>query len=219
MKLNNLHDVFVDGLRDLYNAEQQLIRALPRMAKAAHSPELRDAFQEHLEVTQHHAERLEEIFDEIEEKPGGKNCPGMQGIIEEGSEVIKEGKTNAPDSADAALIAAAQKVEHYEMSGYGSCRTFATTLGLSHIAELLQETLDEEAEADQALSQLAESSINEMAAAEGSGMSGGDGHSSDRGREYQARSARTGDGGSRTGGRSKSRARGASRSRTGRSRR
>lgn len=163
MKLNSLHDVFVDSLRDLYNAEKQLIRALPKMAKAASSPELKLAMEEHLTVTENQAHRLEQIFEELEMSARGKQCPGMHGLIEEGTELIEEGKDSDPNALDAALITAAQKVEHYEISGYGSVRTFAETLGFTHIAELLQETLDEESHANELLTGLAETQINEMA--------------------------------------------------------
>ena len=230
MKLNNLHDVLVDNLRDLYNAEKQLIKALPKLAKTATAPDLRDAFQEHLAVTQEHAHRLEEIFNELEEKPGGKHCSAMEGLIEEGSEVIKESKNSDADAIDAALIVAAQKVEHYEMSGYGSARTFAKHLGFSHIAELLQQTLDEESETDEKLSQLAESHINSQAA-HGGDRSNHDGDDSMEDRDYDyegvavsragvgrsrstsgsGRSASRSNGGSRSGSRSRS---GSSRGRT-----
>ena len=167
MKLNSLHDVLIDGLRDLYHAEKQLIKALPKMAKAANSAQLRTAFEDHLEVTEQQAERLEEIFHELDMPAKAKACPGMQGILEEGKELISAAKSSEPDALDAALVAAAQKVEHYEICGYGSCRTFAETLGLSRVAELLQETLDEESQANEQLTSLAESQINASAAEAG----------------------------------------------------
>lgn len=163
MKLHSLHDVLVDSLRDLYNAEKQIIRALPRMAKAASSEQLRSAFEDHLEATQNHAHRLEQVFQELDLPVRGKSCAGMHGIIEEGKEVIDEAKGSDPDAIDAALIAAAQKVEHYEICGYGSARTYAQTLGLNRIADLLQETLDEESRTDKLLSELAESQVNPTA--------------------------------------------------------
>jgi ferritin-like metal-binding protein YciE len=200
MKLNTLEDVFVDGLRDLYNAEQQLIRALPKLARAASSPQLRSAFEDHLTVTENQAHRLEEIFDELHMSPRGKSCPGMQGIIEEGRELISDEEECTGEALDAALIAAAQKVEHYEIGGYGCCRAFAQTLGLAHIADLLQQSLNEESEADHHLSELAESSINESAAhaepVEDNGRSGSSRSRSRRGRSGNGRSksgrARTG---------------------------
>ncbi len=164
MVMNNLHDVFVETIKDLYHAEKQLVKALPRMANAATSDELRTAIEEHLAVTEGQVERLEEVFSELDMSPKAKVCYGMQGIVEEGKEVLEEQKDGNPAAIDAAIIAAAQKVEHYEIAAYGSARAFAETLGLNRIAELLQETLDEEEETDEKLSDLAESSINEAAA-------------------------------------------------------
>jgi ferritin-like metal-binding protein YciE len=156
--MESLHDLYVNELRDLYSAENQLVKALPKMAKAASSPELRAAFEEHLEVTQGQVERLETIFDELGVKPKGKKCVAMEGLIEEGKELLEE---DAPEAVlDAGLIVAAQKVEHYEMAGYGSVRTFANLLGYEEAARLLQETLDEEGEADKKLTELAETIIN-----------------------------------------------------------
>jgi ferritin-like metal-binding protein YciE len=148
----------VDELRDLYNAETQLLKALPKMAKAASSPELKAAFEEHLEVTTGQVERLEKIFGELAEVPKGKKCKAMEGLIEEGKDVIEQ--DGAPSVMDAALIAAAQRVEHYEMAGNGCVRTFAQLLGNEEAATLLQQTLVEEAEADKKLTQLAETAIN-----------------------------------------------------------
>ncbi len=164
MKLENLHDVLVDVLRDLYNAEKQLIRALPRMAKAANSPELRSALEEHLAVTEKQATRLEAVFEELDLSARGKTCHGMQGIIEEGKEVLESRKGSCSEAVDAAIIAAAQKVEHYEMSGYGSCRAHAQALGLSRVASLLQQTLDEESAANESLTRIAEAGVNAAAA-------------------------------------------------------
>ena len=158
MPLDSLHDLYVDELKDLYNAENQLLKALPKMAKAATHPDLQAAFTEHLEVTEGQVERLETIFKELGEKPTGKKCKAMEGLIEEGKDLIKEDA--APTVLDAALIAAAQRVEHYEIAGYGCVRTFARLLGYSQAEDLLQQTLNEEAEADQKLSELAESVIN-----------------------------------------------------------
>jgi ferritin-like metal-binding protein YciE len=158
MGLESLHDLYVDELKDLYNAENQLLKALPRMAKAANHPNLQAAFTEHLEVTRGQVERLERIFKELGEKPTGKKCKAMEGLIEEGKELLEE--EAEPSVLDAALICAAQKVEHYEMAGYGCVRTFAGLLGYTDAAELLQETLNEEGEADHKLTELAESVIN-----------------------------------------------------------
>jgi ferritin-like metal-binding protein YciE len=158
MPLDSLYHLYLNELRDLYNAENQLMKALPRMAKAASHPDLKAAFAEHLEVTQGQVERLAGIFEELGEKPTGKKCKAMEGLVAEGREVIDE--DGEPAVKDAALIAAAQRVEHYEMAGYGCVRTFATLLGYADAADLLQQTLDEEKEADQTLTELAESVIN-----------------------------------------------------------
>jgi ferritin-like metal-binding protein YciE len=155
MKLESLEDLFLEELKDLYDAEKQLTKALPKMAKAAASEELAAAFEEHLEVTQGQVNRLEQIFESMGESPGRKKCEGMKGLVEEGKEVIQK---KADDSVkDAALIAAAQKVEHYEMAGYGCVRTWAQLLGNNEAAELLQESLDEEGEADKKLTEIAQS--------------------------------------------------------------
>ena len=156
MNLETLKELYVNELKDLYNAEGQLVKALPKMAKAASSDELKEAFEKHLEQTKGHMERLEQVFEEIDEKPKGKTCHGMKGLIEEGSEVLK-----AEDSVlDAGIIVAAQKVEHYEIAGYGSVRTFAQLLGQDKSAELLQQTLDEESETNELLNKLAEDIVN-----------------------------------------------------------
>lgn len=163
MEINSLRELYIDHLRDLYDAENQLIKALPRMAKEASSDELRQAVEEHLEQTRGQAERLEQIFEQLGEKPKGKKCKGMQGVIEEGKETLEEDMEE--DTKDAAIIAAAQRVEHYEIAGYGTARTYANLLGENEAAELLEETLNEEKETDQKLTQLAEE-IN-VEAAEG----------------------------------------------------
>src|ERR1043166_2745560 len=158
MKLATLQQLYTDELRDLYNAENQLLKALPKMAKAASSEELKDAFEKHLEQTKGHVERLEQVFEELGEKPRGKTCRAMRGLIEEGAGILKE---DGEDSViDAGIIVAAQKVEHYEIAGYGSVRTFAHLLGQNKAAELLQTTLDEESEANEVLNRLAESIVN-----------------------------------------------------------
>lgn len=158
MALDSLHDLYVDELKDLYSAENQILKALPRMAKTATAPELKAAFTEHLEVTRGQVERLDRIFAELGVTPKGKKCKAMEGLLEEGKEVMAE--DGEPAVIDAALIAAAQRVEHYEIAGYGCVRTFANHLGYADAAALLQETLDEEGEADKALTELAETAIN-----------------------------------------------------------
>ena len=152
MKLNSLHDLFIDELKDLYNAETQLTKALPKMAKAASSEELRTAFQEHLTETEHQIERLDKVFKQLETNPKGKKCQAMAGLVEEGADIIEMDGGDAV--RDAGLIAAAQRVEHYEMAGYGTVRTFAQLLGFDEAANLLQETLDEEAAANDKLTEL-----------------------------------------------------------------
>jgi ferritin-like metal-binding protein YciE len=158
--LNSLRDLLVDELRDLYNAENQLVKALPKMAKAASHDELQEGFKEHLEQTRGHVDRLDRCFKILGEKAKGKTCHAMQGLVEEGKEAIEE---DAPDAIrDAKLIGAAQRVEHYEIAAYGTARAFAQTLGETKVADLLQETLDEEGETDKKLTALAET-INEEA--------------------------------------------------------
>jgi ferritin-like metal-binding protein YciE len=154
MKLSNLHDLFVDELKDLYSAENQILKALPKMIKTASSDALKNAFQEHLEVTKEQVRRLDQIFKKLKGSPRGKKCKAMEGLLEEGNEVMSEDAD--PAVMDAALIAAAQRVEHYEMAGYGVVRTYAKLLGNQEAAELLQQTLNEEGEADETLTELAE---------------------------------------------------------------
>jgi ferritin-like metal-binding protein YciE len=158
MKLDTLQKLYTDELRDLYNAEMQLLKALPKMAKAASSEDLKDAFEKHLEQTKGHVERLDKVFQEIDEKPKGKTCKAMKGLIEEGSEIL--GEDGEESVIDAGIIVAAQKVEHYEIAGYGSVRTFAQLLGKDRSAELLQKTLDEESETNELLNKLAEDIVN-----------------------------------------------------------
>jgi len=162
MKINSLHEVLTDYVRDLYNAESQLVKALPKMAKAASTPELRGAFEEHLGQTRGHVERLEQVCEDLGIKPKGKTCHAMKGLIEEGQEVISS--TGDPAAKDAALIGAAQKVEHYEIAAYGTARTFARVLGELAAADLLQTTLDEEKATDEKLTAMAESGLNREAA-------------------------------------------------------
>jgi len=158
MKLDTLQKLYTNELRDLYNAEHQLLKALPKMAKAASSEDLKDAFEKHLEQTKSHVERLEQVFEELNEKPKGKTCRAMKGLVEEGSEILQQ--DGEESVLDAGIIVSAQKVEHYEIAGYGSVRTFAHLLGQNKAAELLQTTLDEEAETNQVLNRLAESIVN-----------------------------------------------------------
>jgi ferritin-like metal-binding protein YciE len=158
MKLDSLEKLYVEQLKDLYSAESQLVQALPKMAKAASSADLRKAFQMHLDQTKEHVNRLEQIFENMEYKPTGHKCKGMEGLIEEGEEMIEN---NAEEEVrDAGLIAAAQRVEHYEIAGYGTVRTYAEMLDRSDDVQLLQKTLDEEYKTDEKLTMLAESEIN-----------------------------------------------------------
>jgi ferritin-like metal-binding protein YciE len=169
MKVKNLEELYVEQLKDLHSAEKQLVQALPKMAKAASMPELQQGFQDHLAQTRGHVDRLEQIFARLGASAGRKKCKAMEGLIEEGQEAIElEGDT---DVKDAALIAAAQRVEHYEIAGYGTVRTFANHLGFDQDRNLLQQTLDEEGETDKKLTSLAEGGfftggINEQAMAE-----------------------------------------------------
>jgi ferritin-like metal-binding protein YciE len=164
MKLDTLQKLYTDELRDLYNAENQLLKALPKMAKAASSQELKDAFEKHLEQTKTHVERLEQVFEELDEKPKGKTCRAMKGLIEEGSEILKE---DGDDSVlDAGIIVAAQKVEHYEIAGYGTVIAHARQLGYNSVASLLEKTLEEEKQTDEKLTKLAENRVNVQAAME-----------------------------------------------------
>jgi ferritin-like metal-binding protein YciE len=164
MKLGNLEDLFMDELKDLYSAETQLIKALPRLAKAAASPELRAAIEDHLEQTQQHAARIEDICAELEASPRGKKCKGMEGLIEEGKELLEERRERGKSSVtDAGIIGAAQRAEHYEIASYGTARAHAQQLGHQRAADLLQKTLEEERRADQKLSDLAEGMINQQA--------------------------------------------------------
>jgi ferritin-like metal-binding protein YciE len=158
MELNSLHELYVDELKDLYNAENQILKALPRMTKAASHPELKRAFTQHERQTREQVRRLERIFRDLGEKPTGKKCHGMEGLLEEGKELIQE--RPQADVLDAGLLAKAQHVEHYEIAGYGTVRTYARLLGHEQHAQLLQQTLDEEGETDKLLTMLAESSIN-----------------------------------------------------------
>jgi ferritin-like metal-binding protein YciE len=158
MKLDSLKELYIDELRDLYNAENQLVKALPKMAKGASTPELQTAIEQHLQETKGQVNRLETIFKDLGVNAKGKRCRAMEGLIEEGKEVLDA--DGEPAVLDAALIAAAQRVEHYEIAGYGCARTFAQLLGDQNGAKLLQETLNEESNADKKLTQIAEHMVN-----------------------------------------------------------
>jgi ferritin-like metal-binding protein YciE len=165
MSLDSLDKLFLEELKDVYNAEKQIVRALPRMAKAAESQELQQAFTSHLKETQGHVQRLERIFKNLDHPARGKKCKGMEGLLEEGKEILEQEGAGAV--IDAALISAAQRVEHYEMAAYGCLRTYAQLLGYSEAEKLLQQTLSEEEAADQKLTQIGESGVNRAAASVG----------------------------------------------------
>ena len=158
MEMESLRELYLDELKDLYSAEKQLVKALPKMVKNASNPQLKKAFSDHLDQTEGHVERLEKIFDMLDETGRGKKCKGMEGLIEEAKELLEEDASEAV--LDAGLISKAQHVEHYEMAGYGTVRTYAEQLGFDDQAKLLQQTLDEEGEANDLLTQIAESSVN-----------------------------------------------------------
>jgi ferritin-like metal-binding protein YciE len=154
MEIDSLRKLYVEELKDLYSAEKQILQALPRMAKKASNPQLKAGFEEHLRQTEEQVKRLDRIFEGLGKSGRGKKCKGMEGLIEEGKEVMQEDMDE--ETRDAALIAAAQKVEHYEMAGYGTVRTYAQLLGENEAARLLQQTLDEEGATDKKLTALAE---------------------------------------------------------------
>lgn len=168
MSLDSLRDLYVEKLKDLYSAENQIVKALPRIIKNASTPELQQALTEHLRVTEGHVRRIEKISQQLGVSPRGKKCAGMEGLLEEGKELLKEQADS--DVLDAGLIAAAQSVEHYEIAGYGTARTWAEMLGDSKGADLLSQTLNEEKEADETLTALAENYINQMAENGSDGM-------------------------------------------------
>jgi ferritin-like metal-binding protein YciE len=161
-EVGTLHDAFIYELRDTYDAERQLTKALTKLAKAARSSQLKEAFESHLEETQGQIERLEQVFESLDERVRGKHCDGIAGIIEEGKSIMEEDLDD--DAMDACLIAAGQRAEHYEMAAYGTLVAWARAMGHSEAADLLQETLEEEKAADQKLSSLAEGGINQSAA-------------------------------------------------------
>ena len=163
MALDSLHDLYVEELKDLYNAENQLLKALPKMVKAATHPDLKNAFKEHLEVTRNQVTRLEAIFEKLEESPKGKTCDAIMGILDEGKEIMEEYK--GCEALDAGMLAAAQAVEHYEISRYGTLKQWAQQLGMKEAVKLLDETLQEEKKTDVSLTTLAEAAVNLAAAA------------------------------------------------------
>jgi ferritin-like metal-binding protein YciE len=225
--METLHDLYVEKLRDLYNAEGQILKAMPRMIKSASHSELKRAFTDHKKVTERQVTRLERIFKELGKKPSGKKCHGMEGLIEEAKELISEKPEE--DVLDAGLIAAAQHVEHYEIAGYGTVRTYAEQLGYERQAELLQETLDEEGATDKLLTAIAQRSVNidaEGGAEDGtwSGISygrstagrsagGSTSSSASRGGSRSSRKSSASRGGSRSGKKSSGRKKSGSRSR------
>jgi ferritin-like metal-binding protein YciE len=161
--MESLRELFVHELSDIYSAEKQMTQALPKMAKAASFPELQKAFEKHLKETEGQIKRLDQVFKLIGEKPKRIKCKGMEGLVEEGKELLEEKKTSEPATIDAGLIAAAQRVEHYEIAAYGTVRNYAEALGEKKAATLLQETLDEEGDTDRKLTDLAVSKINPAA--------------------------------------------------------
>jgi ferritin-like metal-binding protein YciE len=161
MKMDNLQDLLIEDLKDLYDAEHQITKALPKMAKAASSQELKNAFEEHLTQTENHIKRLEQVFESMGKKATRKTCQAMKGLVEEGSETMKEDAD--PEVMDAALIGAAQKVEHYEIASYGTVATYAQMLGHNQAVQLLRATLQEEKQTDDKLTMLAERKINQRA--------------------------------------------------------
>lgn len=163
MTAKTMHDLLLEELRDIYHAEKQITKALPKMAKSASTDELKQAFEQHLEETKTQIERLEQVFSELETRPRGKTCEGMQGIVEEAKELMDE--IEDADLLDAGLIAAAQKVEHYEIAAYGSARTWARLLGMAKVADLLEKTLEEEKATDAKLNTIATEVVNEKARA------------------------------------------------------
>ena len=184
MPENSLQELYVEQLRDLYSAENQLVKALPKMAKAAQSEALRRGFEQHLAQTKGHVDRLEQIFSAMDESPKGRKCAGMEGLVEEGEEVIRE--QSGSDALDSGLIASAQRVEHYEIAGYGTVRTFAELLGDDEAVNLLQQTLDEEKETDEKLTELAKQ-VNAQAM-----NSGGKSEVDEEGAESMRRGKRSG---------------------------
>jgi ferritin-like metal-binding protein YciE len=164
MKIDTLEDLLTDELKDLYSAENQILKALPKMAKTAKSKELRTAFEEHLRQTENQVKRLEQAADELGFSPKGKKCVGMEGLIEEGKEIMTNGSKDPASPMEAGLIGAAQKVEHYEIAAYGTASAHARQLGFNSVAKLLDQTLEEEKTTDEKLTKLAENQVNVQAA-------------------------------------------------------
>jgi ferritin-like metal-binding protein YciE len=164
MKIDSLEDLLTDELKDLYSAENQILKALPKMAKTARSKELRTAFEEHLRQTENQVKRLEKAADELGFSPKGKKCMGMEGLLEEGKEIMTNGSKDPASPMEAGLIGAAQKVEHYEIAAYGTASAHARQLGFNSVAKLLDETLEEEKTTDEKLTKLAENQVNVQAA-------------------------------------------------------
>jgi ferritin-like metal-binding protein YciE len=187
MKENTLRELFVDELRDLYDAENRLVKALPKLAKAANLDDLRDGFETHLEQTKEHVERLKQIMVSLDEKPTGKKCAGMMGIVQEGEEIMDEDFEGSV--MDAALISAAQRTEHYEIAAYGCVHAWAKQLGEDEAADLLEKTLNEEKDTDAKLSELAEQ-VNSAANSEGRETSGESEGEEERGSRASTRKAR-----------------------------
>jgi len=202
MSAENLQELFVEEVRDIYDAEKQLVKALPKMARAADSVELRSAFEEHLEITRAHVGRLEEVFKGLGMAARGKTCEGMKGLIEEGQEAMEELEGTV---LDAALIASAQKVEHYEIATYGTLATFAEVLGLDDAKDLLGQTLDEEKEADEKLTQIASQINPEAEMGEEGEQAQGEGEGEMASTGARSKSGRSSGGGSRSSSRSKRR--------------
>ncbi|CBS86200.1 YciE/YciF ferroxidase family protein [Azospirillum lipoferum] len=163
MAAKTMQDLLIEDLRDIYHAEKQITKALPKMIKAAHSDQLRQAFETHLEQTNGQIERLQQVFEELDTRPRGKHCDAMEGLISEAQEILEMGL--APEVQDAALISAAQKVEHYEIASYGTLHAYATACGLDKVAQLLDETLQEEKDTDSLLNKLAIGDVNKKAIA------------------------------------------------------
>jgi ferritin-like metal-binding protein YciE len=199
MSLATLHDLMVHELKDLYSAERQLIQALPKMAKNANSDQLRTAIDNHLSETEEHVARIEQILESFDESPKGQKCQGMEGLIEEGKNLLKEDAD--PDVLDAGIIGAAQKVEHYEIAAYGTVCEYARIMGHTEALQLLEQTLAEEKNADQLLNQLAEGGINALAERDGKGDMNGEEEASEKKRA----SAPTRRGSTKSGGRARTR--------------
>ena len=166
MTLNSMQDLAVYKLQAIYDAENQAIKAYPQVVGAVSSPELKQALQQHMQQTQNQVQRLEQIFQQMGEKPGGQTCASMQGLIQEAQQLIQQG--GAPEVLDAAIIGAAQAIEHHEIAAYGTARTIAQQLGMNEAAQLLEQTLDEEKQTDAQLTQLAEGNVNQKAKTAGS---------------------------------------------------